>query len=481
MASKIDIHAIPLKFFNTITRSKDVFKPMSGNKVSLYTCGPTVYNYAHIGNYRTYIFEDLLRRTLKFFGYEVEQVMNLTDVDDKTIRGATQQNVSLDAYTEPFKKAFFEDLKTLNVEPAEHYPAATDYINHMIAMIEKLLEKGFAYHGADGSVYYAIEKFGNYGCLSHLKMDELKSGASERVASDEYEKDNVADFVLWKAYDEERDGVIYWDSPFGKGRPGWHLECSAMAMEILGDTIDIHCGGVDNMFPHHENEIAQSEACSGHQFVKTWLHSEHLIVENKKMSKSLGNFFTLRDLLDKGYTGIQVRYMLLQTHYKTQLNFTFDGLESVKHSLQRLQDFVFRLQSVQDGESFVGTDLLIDKATQGFAQALADDLNISVALASLYDLVREVNGLIDGKKIGRQDADKILALLQQFNMVLGVIDFQAKEESIPDDLVKALDDRIAARDNKDWAKADELRDYIQNRGYVIEDSAAGSRLKKVER
>lgn len=404
-------------------------------------------------------------------------MMNLTDVDDKTIRGATKQNVSLDAYTEPFKKAFFEDLKTLNIQPAEHYPAATDYINHMIAMIEKLIEKGYAYQGADGSVYYAIEKFGNYGCLSHLKMDELKSGASERVASDEYEKDNVADFVLWKSYDEERDGVIYWDSPFGKGRPGWHLECSAMAMEILGDTIDIHCGGVDNMFPHHENEIAQSEACSGHQFVKTWLHSEHLIVENKKMSKSLGNFFTLRDLLDKGYTGVQVRYMLLQSHYKTQLNFTFEGLESVKHSLQRLQDFVYRLQTVEGGEPYLGIDGLIDKATQGFAQALADDLNISVALASVYDLVREVNGLIDMQKINQQDAQKVLTILERFNSVLGVINFEAKDEEIPHDLVKALDDRLAARANKDWAKADELRDYIQNRGYIIEDSAAGSRLK----
>ena len=480
MASKIDIHAIPIKFFNTITRSKDIFKPISGNKVSLYTCGPTVYNYAHIGNYRTYIFEDLLRRTLEFFGHDVEQVMNLTDVDDKTIRGATQKNVSLDAYTKPFKEAFFEDLKVLNIEPAEHYPAATDYINHMIQMIEKLLKSGYAYHGVDGSVYYAIEKFGNYGCLSHLKMDELKSGASERVASDEYEKDNVSDFVLWKAYDKDRDGVIYWDSPFGKGRPGWHLECSAMAMEILGETIDIHCGGVDNMFPHHENEIAQSEACSGHQFVKMWLHSEHLIVENKKMSKSLGNFFTLRDLLEKGYTGIQVRYMLLQTHYKTQLNFTFEGLESVKHALQRLQDFVYRLQSVEGGDPHHETDAIIDKAMQGFALALADDLNISVALASLYDLVREVNGMIDANKVSQQDAEKLLSLLKQFNTVLGVIDFDAKEEMIPEDLIKALDDRISARENKDWAKADELRDYILNQGYIIEDSTAGSRLKKVE-
>lgn len=480
MASKIDINAIPIKLFNTITRAKETFQPLSGKHVSLYTCGPTVYNFAHIGNYRTYMFEDLLRRTLEFFGYEVEQVMNLTDVDDKTIRGATRENVSLDAYTKPFKEAFFEDIKTLNIEPAEHYPAATDYIEQMIAMIEKLLDKGFAYKGADGSVYYAIEKFKHYGCLSHLKLDELKSGASERVASDEYEKDNVADFVLWKSYDPERDGKIYWESPFGKGRPGWHLECSAMAMEILGETIDIHCGGVDNMFPHHENEIAQSEACSDRTFVKWWLHSEHLIVDNKKMSKSLGNFFTLRDLLDKGYTGTQVRYMLLQTHYKTQLNFTLDGLEAVKHSLQRLQDFVFRLQSIEEGDTHHEVDALIDKALHGFAHGLADDLNISVALASLYDFVREVNGRIDQQRLGKTDAEKVLEFLKRLNAVLGVIEFDIQEETIPDDLVKALDDRLAARANKDWAKADQLRDFIQGRGYVIEDSSTGSRLKKVE-
>lgn len=479
MASKIDISSIPLKFFNTITRSKDIFKPIDDKRVTLYTCGPTVYNFAHIGNYRTYMFEDLLRRTLEFFGYEVEQVMNLTDVDDKTIKGATQKNVSLDEYTKPFKEAFFEDIHTLNIEPAEHYPAATDYIDQMIAMISTLLEKGYAYKGADGSVYYAIDKFKHYGCLSHLKMDELKSGASERVASDEYEKDNVADFVLWKSYDSERDGKIYWESPFGKGRPGWHLECSAMAMQILGDTIDIHCGGVDNMFPHHENEIAQSEACSEETFVKTWLHSEHLIVENKKMSKSLGNFFTLRDLLDKGYSGVQVRYMLLQTHYKTQLNFTFEGLEAVRHSLQRLQDFVYRLRGIEGGKTLHELDVLLDKALQGFAQALADDLNISVALASLFEMVREVNGLIDQGKLGAGDAERVLNLLKRFDTVLGVIDFEAKEDSIPDELIKALDDRIAARQNKDWAKADELRDFIQEKGYVIEDSSSGSRLKKV--
>jgi cysteinyl-tRNA synthetase len=481
MASKFDIQSIPLNFFNTETRSKDRLVPLEGSKVTMYTCGPTVYNYAHIGNYRTYIFEDLLRRTLKFFGFSVEQVMNLTDVDDKTIKGAIQNNVSLDEYTKPFKEAFFKDLKTLGIESAEHYPAATDYIPEMIEMIEKLLEKRVAYKGADGSVYYAIDKFSRYGCLSHLKMDELKSGASERVASDEYEKDNVADFVLWKGYDAERDGSIYWDSPFGKGRPGWHLECSAMAMKILGETIDIHCGGVDNMFPHHENEIAQSEACSGHAFVKHWMHSEHLIVENKKMSKSLGNFYTLRDLLDKGYTGIQVRYMLLQTHYKTQLNFTMEGLEAVKHSLHRLRDFIIRLHEIKGKESTGQVEPVIEKATIAFAKALADDLNISVAFAALFDFVREVNSMIDRGNLGDKDVEKVILLLKKFDQVLSIFDFNPEDEAIPQDLVEALQKRIEARENKNWKQADELRDLIQSRGYIIEDTPTGARLKKTER
>ncbi|MFQ5729775.1 MAG: cysteine--tRNA ligase, partial [Waddliaceae bacterium] len=258
MAAKFDIQTLPLKFYNTETRTKEVVKPYEDHRITLYTCGPTVYDYAHIGNYRTYVFEDLLRRTLKFFGVEVVQVMNITDVDDKTIRGAIKKNMSLDDYTQLYKDAFFEDLKTLNIESVEHYPVATDYIDEMIKMIEGLIDKGAAYQGGDGSVYYAISKFARYGCLSHLKMEDLKAGASERVATDEYDKENIADFVLWKKYDPQRDGKIYWDSPFGPGRPGWHLECSAMAMKILGTTIDIHCGGVDNIFPHHENEIAQS-------------------------------------------------------------------------------------------------------------------------------------------------------------------------------------------------------------------------------
>lgn len=474
----LPIPEVSLNLYNTESRKKEVLIPRRGHHVRMYTCGPTVYNFAHIGNFRTYIFEDVLRRTVKFFGMQITQVMNLTDVDDKTIKGAIAQNITLDEFTKPFKDAFFDDLKTLNIEPAEHYPAATDYIAEMIDMINQLLEKGFAYKGGDGSIYYAIRKFPRYGCLSHLHLDELQAGASERVIADEYDKDHVSDFVLWKAYDAARDGKIYWESPFGPGRPGWHLECSAMAMKILGETIDIHVGGIDNMFPHHENEIAQSEACSGHQFVKLWMHSEHLVVDNKKMSKSLGNFFTLRDLLHKGYTGIQVRYMLLQTHYKTQLNFTFAGLEAVKGALQRLQDFIIRLGEINQSVSTGLADPVLERAYTAFSSALADDLNVSAALAALFEFVREINGLSDEGKMGKQDADNVVNLLKRFNEVLGVLSFDKKEEEIPQDLEEALAKRMEARKQKNWAEADQLRNFILSRGYVIEDTAQGARLKK---
>lgn len=461
-----------LKLFNTETRQKEIFEPAEKKEVTLYTCGPTIYNFAHIGNFRTYVFEDLLRRTLEFLGYRVHQVMNLTDVDDKTIRGALAQKVSLQTFTDTYKKAFFEDLKTLNIEPVEHYPAATDYIGQMIVMVEELLAKGIAYKGHDESIYFSIKKFPSYGRLSHLESRELKEGASERVSSDEYDKDNASDFVLWKAYDKERDGDIYWESPFGKGRPGWHIECSAMATALLGKTLDIHVGGVDNMFPHHENEIAQSEACFGCRFVKYWLHAEHLLVDHKKMSKSLGNFYTLRDLLAKGFTGPEVRYLLLQTHYRTQLNFTLAGLDAARASLQRLHDFVFRLEHVGEAikparpESFL----------PAFQEALEDDFNISLALSRLFDLVRDTNALIDKGAVGKTESASILKDLHTADKVLGVI-FVAKEE-VAADLQALLDKRNAARAAKNWAESDKMRDALLQAGYIIEDTPTGARLKK---
>lgn len=474
--------AYTLKVFNTESRQKEEVKPLKDHHIRMYTCGPTVYNYAHIGNFRTYVFEDLLRRSIKFFGMKITQVMNLTDVDDKTIKGAIAQKVSLDTFTKTYKDAFFEDLKTLNIEPAEHYPAATDYIPEMITMIEGLLKKGVAYLGGDGSIYFAINKFPRYGCLSHIHLDELQAGASTRVSADEYEKEHIADFVLWKAYDDTRDGGIYWESPFGKGRPGWHLECSAMAMNILGEQIDIHVGGVDNMFPHHENEIAQSEAYSCKRFSKVWMHSEHLVVDGKKMSKSLGNFFSLRDLLNKGFTGRQVRYLLLQAHYKTQLNFTLNGLESTSQALRRLDDFVYRLKDLEqlnNAQCELDINPILEKAEKEFSEALSDDLNIAVSLACLFDLIREINGLADKAKISSLDAKKTIKLLKRFDEVLGILSFE--EEVIPDELLSALEKRNEARKNKNFKESDRLRDEIFKAGYIIEDTPTGAKLKKADK
>ncbi|MBI3508300.1 MAG: cysteine--tRNA ligase [Chlamydiia bacterium] len=437
----------------------------------MYTCGPTIYDFAHIGNFRTYVFEDVLRRTLQFFGFTVEQAMNLTDVDDKTIRGAIAKGISLHEYTEPFRIAFFEDLKKLSIEPVEHYPAATDYIPHMIRLIERLLDKKIAYRSPDGSIYFSIRHFPRYGRLSHLHLDELQINASGDNLADEYDKDNISDFVLWKAYDPERDGKIFWESPFGPGRPGWHIECSAMAMELLGETIDIHCGGVDNMFPHHENEIAQSEGCTGHAFARHWVHVEHLLVDHKKMSKSLGNFYTLRDLLKKGYSGEEVRYLLLSCHYRQQLNFTMASLDAARSSLQRIDAFVVRMREIERAKKEGrAAGLLLQTAAERFEAALADDINISAALAALFDLIRECNGLADGQKLGSNEAIEVLELLKKWNQVLAVLPLHKHGEEVPDELLEFLRKREKARQEKNFRVSDEMRDAIAARGYLIEDT-----------
>lgn len=463
-----------LKLFNTESREKEEISSHHG-LVKMYTCGPTIYNFAHIGNFRTYVFEDLLRRAVQYFGFGIEQAMNLTDIDDKTIHGALAKKIPLKEYTEPYKEAFFEDLHTLNIQKVEHYPAATSYIPEMIRMVEQLLKKGFAYKSKNGSIYFSIRKFPSYGRLSHLHLDDLKVNASGDNEADEYDKDNISDFVLWKAFDPTRDGNIFWESPFGPGRPGWHIECSAMATKLLGETIDIHCGGVDNMFPHHENEIAQSECCSGHRFVRLWVHVEHLLVDHKKMSKSLGNFYTLRDLLKRGYTGEEVRYLLLSTHYRTQLNFTFAGLDAARASLQRIEDLASRLRTVE--APHLSTSCL-ERANLRFKAALADDLNISAALAALFDLVRELNVLCDEDKLGQIEAQEALRLLADWDKVLGVLPLQKKEEAIPVDLHRLLELRETARSEKNWRLSDEMRDKILARGYTIEDTPHGARLKK---
>ncbi|MBJ7449273.1 MAG: cysteine--tRNA ligase [Parachlamydiales bacterium] len=469
---------LTLVLYHTELREKVPFSPQDGATVRLYTCGPTVYDFAHIGNFRTYVFEDILRRSLIFAGYGVNQVMNLTDVDDKTLKGAIAKNISLDAFTKPFIDAFFADLETLNIQKAEHYPAATQYIPDMIAMIEQLMEQGIAYKGADQSIYFSIKKFPDYGRLSHLCLEDLQVGASQRVAADEYDKEHASDFVLWKAYDPQRDGNIFWESPFGKGRPGWHIECSAMAIKLLGKTIDIHVGAVDNIFPHHENEIAQSEACTHQNFVKHWLHSEHLIVDGKKMSKSLGNFYTLRNLLDIGYTGREVRYMLLQTHYRTQLNFTMQGLNAAKSSLKRLDDFIDRLNGYADtaqGSCVFAERLHVSK--KHFKAAIADDLNMPSALAVIFDLVREVNTICDDGKMTRIDAQSCLELLKRFDSILGVL-FHDNEKEVPEEIMQLAKRRADARLAKDWKLADEMRQLISDKGYLIEDKQEGVRITK---
>jgi cysteinyl-tRNA synthetase len=466
-----------MKLYNTETRQKTVIQSTSGRRIAMYTCGPTIYDYAHIGNFRSYIAEDLLRRTLQFFDFQVEQAMNVTDVDDKTIRGAIAKKVSLREFTKPYGEAFFEDLKKLHIQTVEHYPFATDYIPQMIQMIEVLIEKGFAYVAPDLSVYYKIAHFPSYGRLSHLCLNELQGNANGDHSADEYDKEHIADFALWKAHDPERDGAIFWESPFGKGRPGWHIECSAMARSILGETIDLHCGGVDNMFPHHENEIAQSEGCSGHLFVKHWFHVEHLLVDHKKMSKSLGNFYTLRDLLSRGYTGTEVRYLLLSTHYRTQLNFTMGGLDAARSSLQRVRDLVLRLFSLQTEETSFPIESLLDKSASSFKEALGDDLNISAALAVLFDLIREINTLIDQKLLGKKEAATILQLLNDWDQVLAVFPL-AQEEEIPEAMLALLQQRERARLAKDFCLSDSLRKEILSKGYLIEDTPTGPRLKK---
>ncbi len=467
-----------MKLYNTQSRKKEEIIPLEGNKIHLYTCGPTVYNFAHIGNFRCYVFEDLLRRTLKYCGFDVTHVMNITDIDDKTLAGAIHEDKTLQEYTDPYTAAFFEDLDELNIERAEHYPRATDFIPQMVELIQTLINKKIAYRGADESIYFSIAKFPQYGRLSHLKLDELKAGASERVGTDEYEKENVADFVLWKAYDPKRDGEIFWESPFGKGRPGWHIECSAMAMSLLGETIDIHVGGVDNMFPHHENEIAQSEGCTGKMFVKYWLHCEHLLVEHKKMSKSLGNFYTLRDLLEKGYTGQEVRFMLLSGHYRMQLNFTFEGLDAARSTLTRLSDFIDRLQKIDQSSDSQEVTALIQTTRRAFKEALADDLNVSLALAALFELVRKMNQLCDENQVGKEDGRKTLEFLKEIDAVLGFVPLEAKELDVPKNLIEALKMREDARKAKNWTEADKQRDLITSSGYLIEDTPTGPRLKK---
>src|SRR5437773_232960 len=434
---------MPLRFFNTYSREVEEFEPRdsSARQISMYTCGPTVYSRAHIGNFRAYIFEDLLQRHLELRGYKVHRVMNITDVDDKTIRGAGEVSIPLRKFTEQFKQAFFEDADTLRIKRANEYPAATDqrYIDRMIDMISTLISKGLAYQAEDKSVYYRINKFPNYGKLAHIDLSQLQS--TGRVKHDEYDKEHIGDFALWKAWDEE-DGDVKWDSPWGPGRPGWHIECSAMSTALLGDQLDIHCGGVDNIFPHHEAEIAQSEGVTEKKFVRYWLHCAHLLVDGQKMAKSLGNFYTVPDVLAKGYTGRELRYALLRVHYRAPLNFTWEGMQEARQALARIDEWLIRLRETA-GDKIDNKNVDLELGQQ-FEEALDDDLNISAALGFLFESIRETNRAMDRNELDAASAKAWLNWWERVNSVLH-LEPAAASENLPAEVATLRDERQRAR------------------------------------
>jgi cysteinyl-tRNA synthetase len=462
-----------LKLTNTLTGASDAFAPADGTTVRMYTCGPTVHNFAHIGNFRTYVFEDVLRRHLKS-KWKLLHVMNITDIDDKIIAKATEKGVDIREYTAPYTEAFFADSARLRIEKPDVITPATDYIPQMIHLVEQLLASGHAYREGN-SVYYRISSFPSYGRLSRLDRRELKVGA--RIDADEYDKEQPNDFVLWKGPKDATE--TRWDSPFGEGRPGWHLECSAMAMKHLGETLDIHCGGVDNIFPHHENEIAQSEAVTSKPFARFWIHAEHLLVENEKMSKSKGNFYTLRDLLEKGYEPQAIRYLLLSVQYRKQLNFTMAGLEQARNSLDRIKRFLFRLQTtkLREGrnEELKGqTDL----ARREFEEGLDDDLNTARALGAIFTLITECNNALDKESMREDDRQEILSWFTEVDGRLAIV--PAIEELVGGDAeIEALvAQRNEARRNRNFPESDRLRKQLLDRGILIEDTREGTKWRR---
>ena len=461
-----------MKFYNTLHRKKEDFQPLEKGKVTLYTCGPTVYDYAHIGNFRAYIFEDLLRRYLEFSGYDVLQVMNITDIDDKTIRRSIEEKMSLEDFTDKYTLSFFEDVETLKIIPAHQYPRATEFIPQMIETIKQLEDKGFTYTTEDGSVFFKISQFSDYGKLANLNPDQLKSG--DRVEDDEYGKEEGRDFALWKGF-KPQDGDVNWDSPWGKGRPGWHIECSVMSTHYLSNHFDIHCGGVDNIFPHHENEIAQSCAASGEGFVNYWLHNEHLLVDGQKMSKSMGNFYTLRDLLEKGFSPEALRYTLISTHYRSKLNFTFEKVKAAQKCINKLRELKRRLKKIDNEEDEVlnsETETMLSK----FSEKLEDDLNISGALGELFIWVNYLFAELDNDKLDCCSAKGALSALRKIDSVLGVIDCANLE--VDDIIHELIKDREKARSDKNWEKADEVRKQLDELGIVLDDTPEGTIWKR---
>lgn len=460
-----------IRLFNTLSGRVEDFRPLEPGKVGFYTCGPTVYDYAHIGNFRSYVFEDLLKRFLVLSGFQVRHVMNITDVDDKTIQGARERSVSLEEFTRPYIEAFFQDIRKLNILPADVYPRATKHIPDMVRLVRRLLDKGFAYQ-KDGSIYFRIANFPSYGRLSKVDLAGLQPG--RRGDSDEYAKDSVHDFALWK---KAKEGEPSWTTELGDGRPGWHIECSAMSSAYLGETFDIHCGGVDNIFPHHENEIAQSEAASGKTFVRTWLHCHHLIRDGEKMSKSKGNHLTLRDLSERGVDPLDLRFLLLGTHYRKTLNFTFEVLDQARSARRRLQDFFYELghTSFPPGETPSAREAA-DESRRKFLDGLGDDLNISTALTAVFELVRRTNQWAEAGALRAGDAENIRSLIRDLDGVLGVLDF-GDEDSLPERLRAMIEERESARRKKDFRLADRLRDELLREGVHLEDTKDGVRWK----
>ena len=468
-----------LQLFNTLSRSVQEFVPLvpAGRNVGMYCCGPTVYDFGHIGNFRTFVFADLVRRYLEFKGYAVRHVMNITDVEDKIIRRVHETGSTLKDYTGQFEAEFWNDHRALNCLPPHEMPHATDFIPDIISLIGKLMEGGIAYQTADGSIWFSIEKYSatgrQYGQLVKLNFDQMRAGA--RVANDEYDKESLADFALWKARVPE-DGAVFWPSPWGEGRPGWHIECSAMSTKLLGRSLDLHLGGEDLAFPHHEDEIAQSEgACAyppGERFVKYWLHGAHLLVEGKKMSKSLGNFFTLRDLMGRGAQGREIRYLLLTAHYRETFNFTLDGLEGARTALGRIDECLGKLRDAAQGTGAAPDPVLVQK----FGEAMDDDLNVSAGWGVVFDWVRETNRQLAAGQLTGPQAAAALAAWQKLDTVLGL---GAKPEAeAPAEIIALLNERQAARQARDFKRADAVRAEMKAKGWIIEDSPAGSKLKR---
>jgi cysteinyl-tRNA synthetase len=471
-----------LKFFNTLSRQIEEFQPIDGKKVRMYICGPTVWNFAHIGNFRTFIFGDVLRRYLKFKGYDLTHVFNLTDVDDRIIKEANARSISIDEFTAPYIQYFWEDFDALGNERPEVTPRATHHVAEMIGIISKLLANGHAYE-SDGSIYYRITAFPEYGKLSKISFSGNKAGGSERIDTDKYDKEDARDFALWKLVGA--DDQPGWDAPFGRGRPGWHIECSAMAMKYLGETFDLHAGGMDLQFPHHENEIAQSEGATGKQFAKYWIHSEFLKIDDVTMSKSKGNFFTFRDLRDQGYSPLAIRYLLLSVPYRKQLNFTFEGLQGAESTVERLRNFRSLVKesvssplvskgAIDSGGNAIG---IAQRALERFETAMDDDLNTAAALAAVHDMVREINTSMANARLSSGDREAVLDALAKFDSVLGV--FGAETSDILDGEIEALiAERQEARRNRDFVRSDEIRDILAEKGIILEDTKDGVRWKR---